>query len=707
VTISSDPVRVTRSLTIEVPRLLAIYARVMRVAGLGLAALILLTDHRWAAHPIACLVLLGAVFLVRAAPVRLSKYSYLTQTGIPALAGALTVGPAPVVLALAIGVSVCDLLWLRKPAAAALVNGGREVIAFVSAFGVYALVLRLSGSPSLSLDFLPAGFTLAAMYFLTSRSLFYFTLLLRSKLESAEQLLILRWEVVSYLITVIGCLVVVGAVRSLAPGGWAAVAAVLGVLGLLTRKILEEAIAAEDLNKVHMMELAIASNVSLEGSFAQVERIGYRLLDWGDFRIYRSQGDGRFELSYRSQQGRPGRPAPGAAADPIRAEAAAAGRAIMVRDMARDARITDHEPDVVSLIVHPLRFGDELLGTVEIDHYKRNAYGGKDISALATLAGQLATAIHIAELRRPLATTVDQISQQVTALARATNSLRASAAALTQASRAMSGSVDEQQAFVASGLDATFSLVSVSADMAAEGARAAAASSSASRTASDNRTVVADAIGRLVELKRFVAESSEQVNALGDVSRRVTGFIGSIREMADLTSLIALNAAIEAARAGKDGRGFAIVAEEVRQLATQSLEAAREAGGLVAEVTAQVTVVARQMQHGQDAVAGVEELSGSAASAFDAIVQATETAGSHARRIAEMAATQEMTFELLSERIHRVADSSTRMGGDTRVLAAQAEEAARGQAELETAIRELGDVADNLQSIARHFAVGA
>jgi len=86
-------VRVTRSLTIEVPRLLAIYARVMRVAGLGLAALILLTDHRWAAHPIACLVLLGAVFLVRAAPVRLSKYSYLTQTGIPALAGALTVGP--------------------------------------------------------------------------------------------------------------------------------------------------------------------------------------------------------------------------------------------------------------------------------------------------------------------------------------------------------------------------------------------------------------------------------------------------------------------------------------------------------------------------------------------------------------------------------------------------------------------------------------
>src|SRR6185312_12673201 len=136
--------------------------------------------------------------------------------------------PAPVVFALATGVFACDLLWLRKHVASALVNAGREVIAFIAAFGVYALVLQLSGNPTLSLDFLPAGFTLAAMYFLTSRALFYFTLLLRSKLESVEQLLILRWEVVSYLITIIGCLVAVGALRSLAPGGWAAVAVVLG-----------------------------------------------------------------------------------------------------------------------------------------------------------------------------------------------------------------------------------------------------------------------------------------------------------------------------------------------------------------------------------------------------------------------------------------------------------------------------------------------
>ncbi|HJP57654.1 MAG TPA: methyl-accepting chemotaxis protein [Gemmatimonadales bacterium] len=706
-TISSDLAGAAPRRSLDVPRVLALYARTMRVGGLGLAAVVLATDHRWLHQPVACLIVLAAVIAVRAAPVRLSKYSYLTQTGIPALGGALTVGPGPVVLGLALGIAVCDLVWLRKHASAALVNAGREVIAFVSAFGCYALVFRLSGSPALSLDFLPAGFTLIAIYFLASRALFYFTLLLRSKLESAEELLILRWEVVSYLITVIGCLVVVGAVRALAPGGWAAVALVLGVLGLLTRRILEEAIAAEDLGKVHMMELAIASNLSLEGSFEQVERVGYRLLDWGDFRIYRAAPGGAFSLAYRSTQGRPRRRAPDGLADPIRVEVADTGRPILVSDVARDARIALHDPDIASLIVQPLRFGDDFLGTVEVDHYKRNAYGPKDLAAIATLAAQISTAIHIAELRRPLASTVDQISQQVGALARATQSLRASAAALTQASRAMSGSVEEQESFVRSGLEATDAMAGVSADMAAEGARAAAASGRAAETASANRAVVAEAIGRLVELKRFVAESSEQVNALGDVSRRVTGFIGSIREIADLTNLIALNAAIEAARAGKEGRGFAIVAEEVRQLAAQSLAAAREAGGLVADVTAQVTTVSRQMQHGEEAVAGVEELSGAAASAFDAIVDATGEAGTHARRIADMAASQEATFDTLSDRIRRVADASSRMGGDTRLLAAQAEEAARGQNDLETAIRELGEVAFHLQTIARHFAVGA
>jgi len=383
----------------------------------------------------------------------------------------------------------------------------------------------------------------------------------------------------------------------------------------------------------------------------------------------------------------------------------ATARPVMIRDAGRDPRISAPDPDVQSILIYPVRFGDDLLGTFEIDHFKRNAYGPKDLSAVSTIAAQVATAIHIAELRRPLVSTVEQISQQVAALARATESLRTSAAALTQASGAIQRTVAEQDAFVRGGLDATAALARDSQAMTDQGAAAAKTSRDAAEVAMQKRIVIGDAISRLVNLKEFVADSSHQVAALGEVTRRITGFIGTIREIADATNLIALNAAIEAARAGREGRGFAIVAEEVRNLAAQSLHAAREAGTLVSEIGAQVESVTSQMRRGQEIVGGVEELSTDAATALDAISRATSEAGEHASRIAETATQQRRQVDTLSGQIERVAMVARRAREESNALTEQATSAARGQADLEGAIRELGEVATELQRIARHFAV--
>ncbi len=690
-------------MTFPVSRILQGYAQALRVGGLGFAVLALALDRRWLDTPAATVLLVFGVVLLRMTPIRLSKYSYLTQTGLAALAGAVLVGPSAVVFALAIGVLVSDAVVLRKELRAATVNAGREVLGFAAAFGIYAAVLELSGDPDFGIDFLPAAFALVASYFLIARALFYFTLMLRGRLESAEQLLILRWEIVSYLVTIIGVSVIVAAVQALEPVGWVAVMLLMGVLGLLTKRILEEAIAAEDLNKVHLMETALTSNATLQTSLEQIERLAYRLLDWGDFRIYRREGDSA-SLIYRGVAGRPRRSIPSPELVALRSSVLTRGEVLTIASTRRDPRIPRFDPDVQCLVIHPLRLGDEILGTVEIDHFKRNAYHSKDLAALGTVGAQIATAIHIAELRRPLMSTVDLIGTQVQGLARATESLRASAEALTSVSRAVGTSVAEQDAFVRDGLETTSALAGVSVDMAAEGSRAAGASGRAAETAAHNRIVVTEAIHRLVQLKEFVADSSRQVQELGEVSGRITGFIGSIREIADLTNLIALNAAIEAARAGKEGKGFAVVADEIRDLAAQSLHAAREAGSLLAAVSGQVSAMASQMRIGETVVADVEEVSGAAAAAFEAIVGATDEAGTHARRVAEMAATQELAFGKLSERIQRVAGVARKMGSDTRMLETQADQAARSQAELERAIRELGDVATELQSLARHFA---
>ena len=205
-------------------------------------------------------------------------------------------------------------------------------------------------------------------------------------------------------------------------------------------------------------------------------------------------------------------------------------------------------------------------------------------------------------------------------------------------------------------------------------------------------------------LKAFVGESSSKVQQLGQMSRRITGFIASIRELADMTNLLALNAAIEAARAGKHGKGFGVVADEVRRLAEQSAAAAAEAGELVQDIHTQVGEVVEQMRRGQVNVGDVEELSAAALEALDAIVAATAEATAHAGRITTAAGEQNVAFDRLRERINAVASIAGQNRAEADDVATRAVQAAQGLTDLERATRDLEQVATMLRDLTRGFA---
>ena len=120
---------------INVHRMLGRYTQVLIVGGLGLLIAVLLVDNRWITHPISTGMLMVSILALRTVPVRLSKYSYLTQSAVPALVGAVCIGPAPVVAALWAGVAAADVFGLRKQPRSGLINAGREVIGFVASYG--------------------------------------------------------------------------------------------------------------------------------------------------------------------------------------------------------------------------------------------------------------------------------------------------------------------------------------------------------------------------------------------------------------------------------------------------------------------------------------------------------------------------------------------------------------------------------------------
>ena len=680
------------------------YPRLVAWVGTGTLLAALLMDGAWYQRPLVTLGLIAAVALLRAFPIPLSKYSYLTQIGIPLLTGVVLVGIGPVALGAAAGVFLADWGWQRKPARFAFINAGRETFAIVAAFGIYAFVRQLTGVHAFTIDFLPAGLALVGGYFFTSRTLFYATLLLRAKLLLDERLLIIRYEVVWYLLTIAGAVIAVASIVALDPVATVFVLSLLGFLGLLTKKILEEAIGAEELNKVHAREHQVSTSATFEESCRQIELMAHRLLDWGDFRVLRFDGT-TATILYRAEEGRMGRDGiPDW--DELRALAIETRQPVSVTDASRDERVTTTEAWAQSCVVVPLVFGEELVGLLEVEHHKRNIYGAKEMVTIQAFAQQLATAVHLAELRRPLMETVERIGTQVRALGRATDSVRESATKVAEAARAIRSQLGEQDSFVVGGLESTEALAAAARQIARDGAEAQQVSLEASGTAARNRDSINDALERLVQLKAFVADSSRQVAELGVVTRKITGFIGSIKEVADLTNLIALNAAIEAARAGAHGKGFAVVAGEVRQLAEQSARSSQEAGSLVAQIQRAVSEISEQMRRGQAVVQGVEELSGDAVSALAEIVGSTEGAGTHAKRIAEAAASQDASFRKLRQQIEDLALVSYRSREETNALARQATEAAEGQQDLERAIRELEGVSTYLHALARHFAAG-
>lgn len=679
------------------------YARAVSWGGSAVAAAALIQDHRWLEHPWVSLGLLALVAVLRRGQIPLSKFSNLSQVGIVPLVGAVTFGPGTVVFALGLGIFIADAFWLRKMLRFAWINASREVVAFIAAYGAYAAVFLRTEPSGVTLELLPPALTLAGMYFCFSRALSYFTLLVRRKLEAHERLMILRYEVLSYLLTVIGATIAASALRALPPEGWITVLTVLAVLGMLTTRIVEEAIAAEELNKIHARERVITSNVSLKDAFTQLEQMANRVLDWSDFRIYRLK-DGMPAPVYRGAIGWPERGDPPFDSPQLRIEAVESGEPVVVGDARTDERILAPTPDALSMLMMPLRFGPDVIGTLELDHHKPHTYGRKEVTAAATFASQLATAIHIADLRQPLVETVERVGVQVKSLAGTADNLRLAAGAVAQTAHAIRGSAAEQEQLIAQGREATAGMANQSREVATDGAAAAKASTTASETAARNRESIQDAIQRLVQLQLFVAVTTARVSDLYQVTNRLIGFIGSIREIADATNLIALNAAIEAARAGQQGRGFAVVAEEVRQLAAQSAQASREAGGLVAAILGQVSQISEEMDRGTETVRGVEELSADAARALSDIVTGTLDAGQHALRIAETAARQEQAALRLREQMELVAAVSARNLEDANTTARRASEAARSHADLERAIRELGGVTERLELIASHFS---
>ena len=312
----------------------------------------------------------------------LTKYGALNLLAMPAVAGALIVGAPASALALwRRRRSLADALLLRKGAQIAWINAGREVVALIAAYGIFAWASVSIGARAHAAerrDAAGAGAAACFAYFLIEPAAAVLHAAAARQALDEEKSLILRYEVIAF-----------GAgsdrrrdharSRSATSSRWAGCSSgvVLGGAGLLVKRILEESIAAEELNKILAMEQVVSSDVDIGDAFRRIEALAHRLVDWQEFRIARLEngalvhvfrGDSRaISTTPREPDAQPRRTPRRRAlrtGDVITRRATCCATSACCRG-ARAAR---------SVVVLPLRFGDRVVGMLELEHHKPDAY---------------------------------------------------------------------------------------------------------------------------------------------------------------------------------------------------------------------------------------------------------------------------------------------------------------------------------------------
>ena len=211
------------------------------------------------------------------------------------------------------------------------------------------------------------------------------------------------------------------------------------------------------------------------------------------------------------------------------------------------------------------------------------------------------------------------------------------------------------------------------------------------KTAQEGGTVVSSTISGMQQLSEAVSNSATIISDLGKSSDQIGEIVRTIEDIADQTNLLALNAAIEAARAGEQGRGFAVVADEVRKLAERTTKATKEIGDMIRQIQHDTRGAVDSMQQGTQKVTAGVDLVNKTGEALSQIVRMVSESADMIRQIAVASEQQSVATQQIASDIENVAKVT--------------KESSSGAHESAKASQDLSQLAVELQGIVGGFRI--
>jgi methyl-accepting chemotaxis protein len=302
-------------------------------------------------------------------------------------------------------------------------------------------------------------------------------------------------------------------------------------------------------------------------------------------------------------------------------------------------------------------------------------------------AGKLAKTLH--HMVQNLRGVVRQIFAVSDSISATSQQINETAEQSGQATNQVAATIQQVSSGVLSQSEQLTAIATEMVTLQQAGEQVATTAKATGNIAKESAQIINDTLKGMQTVGQNVGEAAHQVQILAERSKAISEITTSIADLADQTNLLALNAAIEAARAGEHGRGFAVVADEVRKLAERSSSATQDIAKIINEVQGQMGTTISTMEAGVSNVHQLTDRSGDASQALQRILVAMEDAIQQAQMVAQGAQRASSAVTNAASVSEENSASAEEVSAATEEMAAQVEETVAATAQIEALSGEL------------------